>query len=110
MRRRGLGSVLVGFGAVLAFIVGLQTETGSYVWRSLQDALLQQVYYTPHSWLGAVAWRTLREFVDGLQGLFFVGLMVGGVATIGAVVARAVAWARVRDGKADPLERLRSRQ
>ena len=109
MRRRGLGSVLVGFGAVLAFIVGLRTEAGDRFWQWLRSALLQREYYTPHSWLGALAWRTLGEFVNGLRDLFFVGLVVGGLATIGAVVARSVAWARVRDGKADPLERLRSR-
>jgi hypothetical protein len=109
MRRRGLGTVLVGFGAALAFIVARNTEVGTALWLAFVHRLTVEAFYRPHSWVGHLAWRTARDLVDAQQGLFGPTLVVAFLATVGMVVARSVAWRRVRDGRSDPLDRLRSR-
>jgi hypothetical protein len=73
----------------------------------LYDALNRNTL--PESWLGAVAWRAVREFVTAAHDLTGAFLTLASVATIGVVVARAVASARVREGRPDPIARLRSR-
>jgi hypothetical protein len=110
MRRRGLGSILVGFGAALAVVIAYDSHAGNVVWSSFITALSYETYDVAHSWTGALAWRTLYRLVCGLQELFPLLLALGGVATIAGVVGRSVAWLRVRDGRADPLDRLRSRR
>jgi hypothetical protein len=108
-KRRGLGSVLLGLGATLALVIGRATPMGDQLWVRLRDALVQQAYYVPHSWLGTVAWQTLLEVVSGLQVLIPVALVVGSCAVLGGVISRSVASARLREGKADPLDRVRAR-
>ena len=109
MARRGLGSVLVGFGAALAAIIAYETTAGRNLFVSMLMRLEREVYDSPHSWMGLLAWRTVYGFVLALLDLTAPLLTLGALVTIGCVIARSVAWARVRDGKADPLDRLRSR-
>jgi hypothetical protein len=109
MRRRGLGLVLVGCGAALALLIGYQSEAGRFLWTTLLAKLTREAYYTQHSWIGMLAWRTALDFTELLLGLFAPMLVVASLATVSGWIARSVAWARVRDGKADPLARLRSR-
>jgi len=109
MNRRGFGPVLLGLGAALALIVGNESAAGQHLWKRISDALTRQTYEVPHSWLASVAWRSLNEFLGAVHGLSPGFLAIACVATIGGVLARAVGAARLREGRPDPLEWLRSR-
>jgi hypothetical protein len=93
MRRRGFGTVLAGLGGALLLIFLNESAAGQYVWTQLVASV--------RGGLGAGGLE--------LSAAFGACLALGSLATIGVVVARALASARVRDGKPDPLERLRSR-
>jgi hypothetical protein len=109
MRRRGLGTVLVGLGAALATILAYETRAGNALFVSLLSKLSREAYdNVAHTWLGMLAWRTLSGLAGALLELTGPLLTLSALVTIACVVARSVAWARVRDGKADPLDRLRS--
>ncbi len=109
MRRGGFGRVLVGLGAALVLIIGNESAAGRHLWARLLAAVGHHTYYLPHSWPAFVAWRALNEFVGAVHDLSPGFLALASVATIGGVLARALASARVREGRPDPLERLRSR-
>jgi hypothetical protein len=93
MRRRGFGTILAGLGGALLLIFLNESTAGQYLWAQLVASLSGELG------MGALE----------LSAAFGAYLTLGSLATIGVVVARAVASARVRDGKPDPLERLRSR-
>ena len=108
-KRGGFGSVLLGLGAALAFIVGSVSVEGQHLWNLLRVALQHQAYEVPHSWLVSVAWRSLNEFYGAVDGLSAGFIAIACIATIGGVLARALGAARVREGQPDPLGWLRSR-
>jgi len=109
MRRRGFGTVLAGLGGALFFILLNESAAGQHLWARLLAALVRQTYATPHSWPAYVAWRAMNEFIGAVHYLSPGLLALASVTTIGGVLARALSSARLREGKPDPLERLRSR-
>jgi len=109
VRRRGLGTVLVGFGTTLAIILLNTTMLGEHVWHWIFAWLGHQLWDTPHRWLGELGWRTLYNVVKSLSDILDVTLVLTCLATIAGVIARSVAAARLRAGRPDPLDKLRDR-
>jgi len=107
--RRGLGTVLVGFGTTLAMILFDSSSLGAWFWRRAFEPLEHVTLYVPHTWLVQLAWRVLADFAFATRDLLVPGLAASSIAMLGIVIARAVAGARVRARRADPLERLRRR-
>src|ERR1700722_2778093 len=101
MRRRGLGSALLGLGAALATIIAYDSHAGQAVWGAFMKALSYETYSVAHSWTGMLVWQTLYRLICDMQELFPVVLALGCLATIAGVVARSVAWGRMRGGRAD---------
>ena len=109
MRRRGLGTVLVGFGTTLALVLFPATGVGGDFWRRILSALEHQTHEVPHAWLVAFAWRILHNLLFAVDsGLPAALAAATSVATLGIMVARWMAGSSVRAGKADPLQRLRA--
>jgi len=109
VRRRGLGTVLVGFGTTLAFVLVNATALGPRFWDWIFAWLRHQLYDTPHGWLGDLGWRTLLNVALALSDILDVALIATCLATLAAVIARSVAAARLRQGRPDPLAKLRDR-
>jgi len=110
VRRRGLGTVLVSFGTTLAVILFNATVLGDPFWRRILYPIDRQLWWdVPHTWLGELGWRTVRELVHAFADHLFVAPVVASFALLAIVIARGVAAARLRAGSADPLDRLRQR-
>ncbi len=108
-KRGGFGSLLLGLGAALAFIVGSVSGEGQHLWNLVRLAIQHHTYGVPHSWPASVAWRSLNELYAAVHGVSAGFLAIACIATIGGVLVRALGAARVREGRTDPLEWLRSR-
>lgn len=109
MRRRGFGSSLVLFGAALAALFGQDAVARTIgAWRhaaEIQAAASGLPAQLP-PWMFTFEWRVLSSFLFSTElPLVF---LAGGIATFLGVVGRWLAFARVRQGRADPLERLRA--
>jgi hypothetical protein len=110
VRRRGLGTVLVGFGTTLAVILFNATMLGDRVWRWIFTPLARQLWWDhKHTWLGELGWRIVYEVTSGLVECLGAGLAATSLAGLAIIIARVVATARARAGRADPLDRLRQR-
>lgn len=109
MRRRGLGTVLVGVGTTLAMIFLQWPWMQTPVWRWIHGALEHQVHEVDHTWLVELALRTFHDVVFASYDFIDMGLGAASMALLGIIVARGVAESRVRAGMADPLDRLRRR-
>ncbi len=110
MARRGFGSVLGGIVAAMGLVLALDALPWFPFWPTVTEFLDRQAFHASHPLLVDVLWRAARETVLGLQGLYPLLLAVACLAGIGGVLARSLAWARVREGRPDPLERLRARR
>lgn len=109
MRRRGLGTVLVGFGTTLAVILFQCSALGAALWQRIFHALEHATWEVPHGFLADVGWRILHEAAHAIDGLLAGGLTLSSVAMLTIVIARSVATARLRAGRRDPIDPLRER-
>src|ERR1700722_5747262 len=107
MRRRGFGTLLGGLGGALLLIVLNESPAGRHLWARLVAAVSSGTL--PEPWLVGTVRRAAFEFATGARDLSGAFLTLASVATIGVVVARAAAYVRVREGRPDPIERLRAR-
>ena len=98
MGRRGLGSVLGLFGAAFAWFFSLD-------WLAHLEGAIRQSPDMPW-WWESLPWRVLQAFLNSSS--VFCACAAGGLAMLAVLTARHVAAARLRRGKTDPLERLRS--
>ena len=104
MRRRGLGTVLVGLGATVALVL-----LGSQLQGSILGALSRLAFDVDHGWVGGLAWRIVFELASALSDVLPAAMAVTSLAGIAAVIARSVSAARLREGRPDPLDKLRAR-
>jgi hypothetical protein len=110
VRRRGLGTVLVGFGTTLAMILFNSTGSlGGRFWYWAFQPIERWTHNGQHAWPVQLALWVFHDFAHYLMECLVPGLAAASIAMLASVVARAFAGARQRAGRPDPLERLRKR-
>ena len=97
------------FGASLALVLLLGTQWGFRLWSELEGDVWHQAVDVAHGWLALFAWRALANGMHAVMGSVGGFVVLGGVLGVAGLVARVVAWQRIRGGRRDPLQALRQR-
>lgn len=105
-RRAAIVSAYAGLlGALLVF--GTRAGFQAFVWL---DGATQGRVDAAHGVLTWTFWTALDGMVQATMGPWLILMMMcAAPLAVGALVARALAWRRLRGGLADPLEGLRRR-
>jgi hypothetical protein len=103
--RRGLGSVLDLLGGTVTWFMAIEwlARLQGLIWAR---RLAVRPVLPPPWWMQSLPWRILVNFVESTS--IFLTCTGGGLAMLAVLAARYAAAVRVRRGKADPLESLRS--
>lgn len=105
MRRRA--SLFAAFAGMFALLLGLDTAWGGELWGAIHRFAVAGKD-SAGSMLARTAWDTLVHLIEIVSDAVGLATAAGAALAAAALVARMLAWRRLRDGRTDPLAWLRA--